>query len=91
MDFDWDAHKNSLNRAKYGIGFEEATKVFDGPVIRGVDARHHYGEVRWFVVGVLATSPVVVIFTERGGRTRIISARRATHREAKAYFEANQN
>jgi hypothetical protein len=29
MEFEWDENKNKFNELKHGIGFEEATKIFD--------------------------------------------------------------
>jgi uncharacterized protein len=34
MDFEWDEAKNRRNLAKHGISFEEAARVFAGPILQ---------------------------------------------------------
>ena len=78
--FDWDDEKNTANLAKHGIRFEEAIAIWDGPVVTGQDARHH-SEIREISFGMIGgTTVVCVVHTERNGRTRIISARKATRK-----------
>lgn len=53
-----------------------------------IDAREDHGEDRWIGIGLLEHAVVVVVFTERpGGAIRIISARKATLDERKAFQE----
>jgi uncharacterized protein len=87
--FDWDPAKNESNIAKHGVGFETAKHIFDGPVLTFVDDRKSYGEMRTCSLGKVGDSVVlVVIHTERSGKTRIISARPANRVERKRYEEA---
>ncbi len=87
MDFDWDEDKNSINLTKHRLSFEEAIHIFDGPVWTRSDLESDEGEYREISIGMLPGSSVlVVVHTERGQRTRIISARKATQRERKDYF-----
>ncbi len=88
MAFEWDASKNAANIAKHRIDFEDAVRIFDGPVLEKADDRREYGEVRIVAFGVVDNRDLAVVYTVRGGRRRIISARRAHHRERKAYREA---
>jgi uncharacterized protein len=44
MAFEWDAAKNTANLAKHGIGFRNAVRIFDGPVLEKIDRRWNYGE-----------------------------------------------
>jgi uncharacterized protein (DUF4415 family) len=44
MDFEWDEAKNRRNLARHSISFEEAARVFAGPMVREVDDRGTYGE-----------------------------------------------
>lgn len=82
--FEWDPDKNIANRRKHGLSFEEAALIFDGPVLTGPD--HSAGEVRDKSFGLLGGMVVVcVIHTERNGRIRIISARKATASERKHF------
>ena len=88
MEFEWDEDKNESNLAKHGIDFEEASRVFLDPWRQEWLDDRDYTEERWQTIGV-ATFPRVlfVVYTERGEGDviRIISARKATKREEKAY------
>ena len=88
MAFEWDAAKNAANIAKHGIDFEDAIRIFDGPVLERTDNRRNYGEVRVIAFGVVDGRQVAIVYTMRGERRSIISARRAHGRERKAYREA---
>ena len=41
----WDPDKNAANIAKHGIGFEDALRIFEGPVLESIDERRDYGDV----------------------------------------------
>ena len=87
-EFEWDDEKNRANRAKHGISFEEARTIFEGPVFTAPDDREDYGEERFISVGALAGLVVVlVVHTDREGRIRLISARKANRNERQAYYE----
>jgi uncharacterized protein len=88
MAFEWDPDKNAANIAKHGIDFEDAVRIFEGPVLESSDERRDYGEVRIIAFGVVDGRELAVVYTMRGGSRRIISARRAHRRERKAYREA---
>lgn len=82
MIFEWDARKDAANLAKHGISFEEATLIFDGPVVTRYDVRKDYGETRQVSIGLIRQLvAVAVVHTDRRGVTRIISARLANRRE----------
>jgi uncharacterized DUF497 family protein len=84
--FEWDPDKNISNMRKHGLSFEEAARIFSGPVLTGQD--DSTGEVREKSFGLLSGMLLAcVIHTERNGKIRIISARKATARERK-YFDA---
>ena len=88
MDFAWDADKDRENRVKHGISFEEATSIFDGPILTKIDDRNDYGEVREICMGMLSPDVVlVVVYTERGEKTRLISARKANRRERQVFYD----
>jgi uncharacterized DUF497 family protein len=46
MAFEWDTAKNVANIAKHGIDFEDAIRIFEGPVLESPDERREYSEVR---------------------------------------------
>ena len=87
-DFEWDAAKAAINVRKHGIAFEEAMTVFlDELAVPFQDVVH---SERLVLVGHSSIGRILlVIFTERmpGGILRIISARRASKRERRAYEE----
>jgi uncharacterized protein len=86
MAFEWDSKKDALNRKKHGISFNEACEIFQGPVLTAEDTRQDYGEVRLVSIGALAgLVVVVVVHTDRDGRVRIISARKANRKERRKY------
>ncbi len=86
--FEWDPAKDTLNRTKHDIGFEEAARVF-APGSRWLDIddeAHSEDEIRYRAIGAIARGVVVVVFTDREGDVvRIISARMATARERRLY------
>lgn len=88
--FEWDEAKNLANIRKHGIPFEYACDVFKGPIWVSEDTRKAYGEPRWRAIGELLGSVVAVAYTKRGSRIRIISARKASRNERKAY-QAHRN
>ena len=88
MEFEWDSDKDAANRAKHGISFDEAKHIFDGIVYTVVDDRTDYGELREISIGSLDMAVVIcVVHTDRDGKTRLISARRASRKERKTYYD----
>ena len=85
MEFEWDEQKNERNRAKHGVSFEEATRIFGHPVVAEEDTRRDYGERRFIAYGETEGHILTVVFTWREERLRIISARRANHHERGTY------
>lgn len=88
MEFEWDDDKNAYNKEKHdGISFEFAVRVFlDEKRIEKYDAKHSTdAEDRWNVIGMVEDI-LFVVYTERGSRTRIISARKATTEEINEYY-----
>ena len=80
MEFEWDEAKSEANFAKHGFDFEHAIQIFDGPIRRHVDSRP-WAEQRIVATGRLKGEFITVIYTRRGGRFRIISARPARRNE----------
>ncbi|QYO77117.1 BrnT family toxin [Devosia salina] len=86
MDFEWDDAKNEANVLKHGIDFADAVFIFRGPIVTWSDLRVDYGEMREISTGRMANTVIVtVVHTDRTGRRRIISARRASRRERIVY------
>jgi hypothetical protein len=92
MRFEWDEVKNRRNRRKHKISFETAIMVFDDPHALSDREREVDNEERWQAVGVIAGSVTVVVaytyWQENGEEViRIISARKASPAERRAYEE----
>jgi uncharacterized protein len=85
MDFEWDEAKNQQNIAKHGIDFENAKHIFDKPVLLRLDDRRNYGENRFIAIGAMKDIVVVMTFTLREQRMRIISVRKGNKHERKIY------
>ena len=81
MEFEWDEHKSDRNLRERGFGFDLAASIFLGPVIAVQDTRQDYGEVRVRALGSAQDVVLVVVYTDRAGVRRIISARRAKQKE----------
>lgn len=89
MSFDWDEDKYKTNIKDHGIRFEDAQKIFDGPVLTEIDERYHYDEVREITLGMLnGVLVLMVVHTDREDVTRLISARKATAKERRRYEKA---
>ena len=83
--FEWDEEKSDATLAARGFDFAFAARIFDGEVLRRADVRRDYGEPRWVAIGEVASETLAVVYTYRGDRVRIISARPANRRERRAY------
>lgn len=83
--FEWDEKKNEINIRKHGIDFGDAEEIFEGVTVRRRDTRKRYGEERWMALGDLHGRVVVVAYTPRGKRTRIISIRKGDRRDREIY------
>ena len=78
MDFERDAAKVEENIGKHGVDFAAAARVFLDPYrFEQEDTRFPYGETRFAVIGMVGEQVLVVIYTLRGERIRLISARKA--------------
>lgn len=89
--FEWDRHKAAINIRKHrGVGFDEASTVFDDPLaVIFDDENHSVDEAREIIIGRSTTSRLLLVyFTERARDViRISSARLATQKERKDYEE----
>lgn len=87
MEFEWDADKATLNLSKHGVSFGEAMTVFGDPLEAMIpDPVHSGAELRFVSIGLSEAGRVLVVaYTERGQRIRIISAREPTPEERRQY------
>lgn len=91
LRFAWDERKNKANRIKHGVWFEEAQTVFHDPHARVFyDPEHSETEDRFLLLGVSSARRALVVvhrYREAESLIRIISARKATRKEVRAYEE----
>ncbi len=86
VEFEWDEEKERRNLAKHGVSFAFATRVFldsrwaDTDVSRGRDQ-----EARRKAVGRIDGKLYAVVYTDRAGVRRLISARRTNRKEERGY------
>ena len=87
IEFEWDPGKAKTNSRKHGVSFREAATVFQDPLsITAYDPDHSEEEDRYITVGTSAPRRLLIVaHTDRGTRTRIISARELTRAEREAY------
>jgi uncharacterized DUF497 family protein len=84
MKFEFDAAKSMSNLTKHGIGFNDAKQAWKDPKLLLIRATQVIEE-RWIAIASLKEKHWSVVFTYRGGRIRIISARRSRAREIALY------
>ena len=82
---EFDAAKREITLFVRGLDMARANEIFELPHMDQIDYRQNYGEARVFSFGYLDNLPVVVVWTYRGIKRRIISLRRANEREIKKY------
>ena len=95
LHWTWDENKNRINTRKHGLSFETAQFVFDDPLM--AHRRDPHGdEERWHTIGMIGQVVVIVAHTwpqPAPGTAvavgRIISARKATAHERRAYEEGD--
>ena len=91
--FEWDEKKDRINEAKHGFSFVEALRLFDDPYLLELYDDEHatVEEERYIGIGNLRGMLILAAgYTERGKRTRIYSARKATDKEERIYYEKVQ-
>ena len=89
LRFEWDENKNSINKRKHKVSFEEAKSVFeDVEALIIDDPEHSEQEERFIIMGFSSKARLLVVcHCYRANETviRIISARKATERESMQY------
>lgn len=89
ISFEWDENKNTINKKKHDVSFEEASTVFyDENALLISDPDHSDSEERFIILGMSAAANLLVVchcFRQSETVIRIISARKATRTEANQY------
>ncbi len=87
MDIEYAARKAASNLAKHGISFEEAVTALFDPMALAHEDRDAEGEARWVLLGMSERGRLLtVVYTLLDeDRIRLISARKASRKEAEYY------
>jgi uncharacterized protein len=86
MAFEFDPAKAASNLHKHGVSFAHAEQALRDPMAVTIEDPDAADEQRFVTLGMDALGRVlVVIHTQRGERTRLISARKASRGEARQY------
>ncbi|HKI86518.1 MAG TPA: BrnT family toxin [Thermoanaerobaculia bacterium] len=86
--YEWDQRKARENLRKHGVDFADAVGALEDEFALTVHDLHAQGEERYVTMGADPLDRIlVVVFTWRGDRIRVISARQATGRERRQYEE----
>jgi uncharacterized DUF497 family protein len=85
VEFEWDPDKARENIRVHGVDLADAVGVFDNPYLQWEDPDAE-GEQRFAALGMDVLGRLLVVaYTYRPGKTRLISARKATKKEGKEY------
>jgi uncharacterized DUF497 family protein len=85
VEFEWNPKKAASNLKKHGIDFADVVSVLEDERALTIHERH-LGEDRAVTIGTDGLGRIlVVVYTWRGERIRLISARKATRRERRQY------
>jgi uncharacterized DUF497 family protein len=85
--FEWDPAKAASNKRKHGVSFEEAAECFEDPLALLLE-QPTVPERSILIGGSRAGRAIFTVYVERAAAViRIISARRATSHERRAYEE----
>ena len=85
MEIEFDHAKRLLTLDQRGLDMVDVPKIFSGLKVTIPDDREDYGELRWITFGFLSERMVVVVWTQRGTKLRVISLRKANDREKEIF------
>lgn len=85
VEFEWDCKKAISNLKKHGVDFADAVSVFEDA--KAITVSDDYADEERFIT--IGKDPfgriLVVVYTWRKTRIRVISARKATAKEINQY------
>ena len=86
MAFEFDPNKAHQNQRKHGVSFAHAELALRDEMAVTIEDPDAIGEQRFITLGIDALGRLlVVVHTQRGDRTRLISARKASPGESELY------
>ncbi len=84
--FDWDKANIKKNEIKHKVYYRESEQVFFDKPIYFKDEKHSKTEDRFYAIGETNKGRrLIIIFTKRSGKVRVISARNQSKKEKKLY------
>ncbi len=87
MNFEFDVAKAKSNQKKHGVSFSHAEQALRDDLAMTMEDPDAIGELRFLTLGMDALGRLLVVcHTQRGERTRLISARKASPNEARNYY-----
>jgi uncharacterized DUF497 family protein len=86
IDFEWDANKAETNIHKHGLDFKDAARMFYASHTMPVSVIRD-NEERYQITGEVEGRVITVVYTQRNGKIRLISARAARSNERKKYAD----
>lgn len=89
-EFEWDAGNTDKNWLRHAVRQAEAEQaLLNTPLVLAADITHSRAEARFIALGQTDTGRgLAVVFTVRGKRIRVISARAMSRTERRAYDQA---
>jgi uncharacterized protein len=92
MLFEWNPSKAATNYQKHGVSFTEAATVFNDALgVAFPDPDHSRGESRYVMIGLSRRGQLLIVaYTEREEKIRIITARPATRQERRFYEQGSE-
>ena len=88
MQFEWNEEKRQATINARGVDLLYAALIFEGETLMREDDRKDYGEVRFASLGLVDDVAYIVIHTQRGENTRLISAWRGGHKDYERYKDS---
>ena len=85
MLFEWDENKRRQGIEKHKVDMLYAALIFEGRVLTRIDDRKDYGEQRLISLGLVEDECFVVVYTERNGVKRLITAWKGGGDERSSY------
>ncbi|MBI4668894.1 MAG: BrnT family toxin [Elusimicrobia bacterium] len=91
-EFEWDEHNAIKNWKKHKVRHSECEEIFFDPGLKILpDETHSAIENRFLALGMTKEGRYLfAVFTQRGGKIRVISARDMSRKERKTYHEKIQ-
>jgi hypothetical protein len=86
VEFEWHEAKRETNIEKHNIDFRDIPAIWQGAIPK--ETRFHRGEQRTTAYGTLRDYPLIIVYTKRGERIRLISARPASRKEREDHARA---